>query len=223
MSGNADMLALARVDIAPSPLLQNTSFEGFGSDAYGKEEIAAMLRRHSPFTAVTRQARTARSQAVIGEDAAGRPVALFADLHDGWITRLWRLGEGADPAPLRPVTSVPADADMDQRGGRLGFAPEAHPELEPAHAAALVALGDRWLAGQPVDVIGALACARPIILRAFSEGGACAALIRIQGRFPHGLGGFLMLVMIADGETIVLADQDGRAAAERQPWRPALR
>ena len=215
-------LAAGRAD-AFDRVLQNTRFEGFGSAAYGAEAIHALFRGRPTMAEDAVQVTGASAAALIGRDGEGAGFALYADLHDGWVTRLWRLGAGATAPGAPPSTSVPADFDLNQRGGRLAFDAGDHPALAPDYAETVAALGERWLRDAPVEVVGGLERARFLVLRAMSEEDRVAALFRVQGASSQGLAGFYALAVVEPSAQHVVVDAVGAKVALAAPWAPVLR
>ena len=215
----AEQLAdLARGAAGTTPVvLQNCRTAGFGTVGYGREEAAALFRAAplalDPGDAVVTDALVA----LFGNDAAGRDAALFADVHDGHVMRLWVLGETRLAAAPLDETAVPADLVRDQRGARFEVVRADHPTLDEAAADRLRRLGQGWIDAQPGDVCGPLDRAVPVLLRAASSGARTAALAMLQGF--AGTGGVARCAIgVALTETTrVVIDVAGRAAgAERR-------
>ena len=204
-------------------LLQNCRFEGFGGSAYGGETIREAFRPHARDGSQVQVVAAHVGAAAFGVDAQGRPAALVADLHQGWVTRLWRLGEARGADPGATFVSVPADLDLDQRGGRLAFSAAEHPELAPAAAAQVSALGDGWLFEPPAALAGRLSRVRPIILRAFSQEGRTAVLARFEGASGVGLAGAYAAALLNGPESHTLVDSAGLEATLAAGWTPRLR
>lgn len=207
------LCAFARGDVtAARAVLHNCRTAGFGATAYGREEGAALFRAMpldlNPGDAVVSD----ETVALFGNDADGIPAALFADVHDGQIMRLWALGSRQHDAGPVDATHVPVDLDLDQRGGAFDVVAVDHPALDPNGAEALRRLGQDWIDGQPRDIFGPVGRARPILLRAASGGGRSAALMMVQGLTPtKGVARFAVGVLIGDAGKIVV-DAAGRAA-----------
>ncbi len=224
MTGAALIAGVWRREPEPlARLLQNCRFEGFGGGAYGGEAIRDALRPHAPDPEDVRTVTGASAAAAFGMDAEGRPAALFADLHEGWVTRMWRLGATAGGEPAPAGVSVPADLDLDQRGGRLAFDVDAHPKLSRKGAARIGAAGEAWLLDPPEALVGKLARVRPLVLRALSEGGRTAALLRFEGAGGGGLAGAYAAALWEGDTSSLVVDAAGLDAALAKPWAPRLR
>lgn len=105
-------------------LLNNCRLLVDGYDGFGIESIGDAFRC-DPF-AVEPGATIAddRHFALVTEGQG-----LFADLYDGNVGRLWRVGRPA-PHALEPFVAVAFDPDLRQRRGDLAFAASDHPGLD---------------------------------------------------------------------------------------------
>lgn len=219
MTGEALIRGLAAGEgPAFARVLHNARFEGFGVVAYGAEETRALFARAPAVRGEIRTVCTAALAVLTGVDDEGRPAALLADLHNGWVTRLWRLGATALPSDTPAPTAVPRDLDMDQRGGRVAFEPRDHRDLASADAATVEAWAATRLA--PAEPFSR---PRPFVLRAASEEGRVGALLRTEGAAAGGLaGGYIATILGEEGITEV-EDAAGLAAALATPWMASLR
>ena len=211
----ADTLCrLARGDVtAARAVLHNCPTAAFGTTAYGREDTAALFRAIPLDLDAEAAVVTETVAALFGRDGDGEEAALFADLYDGQVGRLWALAARRQPSPRLDETALPIDLDLDQRGGTLDVATADHPALDSDGAAALRRLGQAWIDGQPGEIVGPLARARPVMLRAASAGGRTAALLMIQGLAQtSGIARFAVGVLIGDGARVTI-DIAGRAAA----------
>jgi len=153
-------------------LLGNCKLEWAGTEIYGEEAIAETFRaaplagdEDSLFIESTHNA------AWFANDSA-----LFADLYDGRIGRLWRLGAGETPA-REPAVSVAFDPDLRQQRGAVLARAADHPLLEPAHLAPIEAAAAELIvapAGHSQHR------ARAFLVRAFSAGDQAAALFAVH-------------------------------------------
>ncbi len=148
--------------------------------------------------------------ALIGDEAA-----LVADLYDGRLGRVWRLGPGEPPA-AEPFVAVAFDPDLRQERGHVYLDTADHPELAPDAVAGVAAAGQAM-----IDRRGAaLHRARAFTVRAFSAGERTAALFAV-----HQLGGGAVrqadfgyaAALIDAGETRLVRDH--RPVRE---WTPRL-
>lgn len=186
-------------------LLGNARLEWGGGEAYGEEAILESFRA-APIDG-------AAGTLVAGTTAAawiGSEVALVADLYDGRIGRLWRLGAGPSPAP-EPAVAVAFDTDLRQVRGDVSFRAEDHPELASANYDAVIAAGNALLGA---DHAPALHRARAFVVRAFSVGEATVALYaihRLTAEAPRQAG---------FNYAVALIETDAALRLVVDPWSP---
>ena len=195
MSAIEAITAVARVAV-PAQLLGACRLEVGGFDAFGVEAIADAFRRDP----------MALANAVIVEDAAqfaaiAGDQAVFADLYEGNIGRLWCAGRAAPHAP-EPFVAVPFDPDLRQARGDIEFAASDHPGLSDDAAPRVRETGLEVLARDP-----AAWRSRAFCIRAFgssARGAALFALYRMSGDRVRA-SGFGYAVAIWDDSTCRLA------------------
>lgn len=153
-----------------------------------------------------------------GQGAAlvGLEDALIADVHDGRIGRLWRVGKGVS-LPHEPAIDVAFDPDMRQLRGDVLFRAEDHPELSSADAGRVLDAARTHV--RELRRGGALR-ARAFVVRAFSDASATAALLAVHtmGNEASRTAGFAyaILSLAAQGAGAhVVSDQ-----ARPRPWSP---
>lgn len=148
-------------------LLHTCRLDGPALSAYGEEAVLAALR--APPLALDRAEvlTGSRHAALFGADAA-----LFAEHHDGRIARLWRTGARQVGRP-EPETPVAFDPDLAQARGAVFLRAEDHPELDPAVLSLVEA------AGRDIVEAGQALRTRAFAIRAFTAGGAGAALFAV--------------------------------------------
>lgn len=113
-------------------LLGNTRFVWGHDELIGEEAILASFSS-APFDAGdVFSFETSQGAAMIGNDRA-----LIADLYEGRIGRIWRVG-GEVALPSKHAIDIAFDADMRQERGDISFRAEDHPELEPDATEALL-------------------------------------------------------------------------------------
>lgn len=183
------MMMQAMADVGrgqvPAQLLHSCRLEVGGFDAFGVEAISDAFRQDPVALGGARFAEDGQHfAAIIGDQA------LFADLYDGNIGRLWRAGRPAPHAP-EPFVLVPFDPDLRQARGDIEFAASDHPGL---HADAEARVREAGLAILAHDATAWRS--RGFCLRAFGTAAAGAALfavhrmtsarVRISG-FGHGV------------------------------------
>jgi hypothetical protein len=172
MSGLIHLRAVAK-GIRPldDGLLGNARCAWGGTDLLSEEAVlAAFAARPINTDSEVLAVETAQCAALIGPNWA-----LVADLYDGRIGRLWRVGEGAE-REAEPHVDVAFDPDMRQERGDLFFRPEDHPDLLPEAIEPLLA-GARGLVERG-RMRGKLRV-RAFAVRAFGDGSAGAALFSI--------------------------------------------
>ncbi|WP_425228912.1 hypothetical protein [Sphingomonas sp.] len=195
---------------ADDGLLGNTLLEWGAGEAYGEEAILELFRA-APFApgdgAVLIE--SARSVAWVGADAA-----LVADLYDGRIGRLWRLGPGAPPA-AEPAVAVAFDPDLQQQRGEVYARADDHPDLAATAIPQVLAVGEALIA-----LLGPAHRARAFLTRAFSADRCTVALFAIHHLSAGAVrtAGYDHALALIDGETVRLIGE--RAA--RAPWTPRL-
>ena len=187
-------------------LLGNARLEWGRGEAYGEEAVLESFRASpvDPGQGVLLAGATAA--AWVGADGA-----LFADLYDGRIGRLWRLGMGETPAP-EPAVAVAFDADLRQVRGDVSFRAEDHPDLAATARDAVTMAGEALLR---VDHAPALHRARAFVVRAFSVGEATVALYaihRLTGEAPRRAG---------FGYALALIEPDAAPRPVIDPWSPS--
>lgn len=214
MSGLAHLRSLAQGRRpADDGLLENTRCTWGESVLVSEEAILATFAAQpfgleEPLHAV----ETAQGAALIGQDEG-----LFADIYDGRIGRLWRIG-GTSHLPAEPAVDVAFDADMRQERGDLNFRAEDHPCLDQAAAERLVAALREMLDGMRGS--GSLRV-RGFVLRACGDQSACAALVALytMSNEPSRSAAFrfVLLGLDANGDVQVAIDP-----AAPRPWTPRL-
>lgn len=113
---------------------------------------------------------TAQSTALISNNDA-----MVADIYDGRIGRLWRVGHDIASAP-EPAVDVPFDSDLRQIRGDVYFRAEDHPELD--HAASERILSAARTHVEQVRKSGGLRV-RAFVVRAFGTSEASAAVLSV--------------------------------------------
>ena len=134
MSALDNLRLLGRGDTPPNDgLLGNARCAWGRGELIGEEAILAAFCDR-PFAADNAFAiETGQSAGLIGDEDA-----LIADIFDGRIGRLWRVGRGVE-FPSEPAVDVAFDPDMRQQRGDLYFRAEDHPELDAAAAEPVLA------------------------------------------------------------------------------------
>ncbi len=169
MNPIATLRALAAGE-ATGGLLADCRFDGFGTAAYGPAAITAIFRRHPFVIAPTPHIVVTDGAVALFDAGAAGPVAFIADVVDGHLARLWRVGPHGGDELREAAIAVPADSDCHQVAPTVLFAASDHPWLDPSAAAALVQVGGDVAAG------AVSSRSRAVCLRAFSAGGCGAAL-----------------------------------------------
>ena len=227
-----DVLPRLRRLVAGDPsgsadLLHTCRMHAFGAEVIGNRSVAEALRR-APFRlgAQPHVVETAASFAVLDATAAGHPLAFFADLYDGRIGRLWRVGPHFGQRIARdPGISVAFDPRLSQMAEPVALRAEDHPGLESTAVAPLTT-ALRQLAHAGVDSASGSAARRTVfVLRACSQGTHCAALVslhelttdesrtsafRFAAVFLQYAGGEVVHIVTALDDTVVA------------PWSPRI-
>lgn len=222
-----NLAAITRAEPAACrKLLHNARFEGLGTETFGADAIADLFRAHPVrWTTVTETLAHPRAAALFGSTEHG-PAALFADLYDGHVARLWLIADHDAGQPPAITTHVPVDTDRDQRGAAFPFDPAEHPALNPEHASAIAALGAAMIDGGTPwpSAEQRHARVRPLVLRALSAGGSAAVLLRVQSLSDTHAGGVRQAYAAAllGVREALIPDGAGLRLAERAPWNPRV-
>lgn len=181
-----------------------------GAEAFGEEAILEDFRAAPLDCAAFDAVETAHGAALAGAD-----VALAADLYDGRIGRIWRVGAGA-PAP-EPAVSVAFDPDLRQERGGVYMRAEDLPELAEDARAGILRAGHALLAQSDTP----LHRARAFVVRGFGDAARSAALF---GHYCMTGGdvrraGFAHAVALLEGADMRLV----RDPVPDRPWTPRLR
>lgn len=171
MSVEAALTALAHGRRSGS-LLHTARLQAFGEEAYGEEAILEALRLHG--------ADWQDAELVLGSGHAvllGETAALFADMTDGLVARLWRVGLGAGERTAFAMT-VPFDADLAQARGDVFARAADHPGLGDAQLAVIAEDGREMLSTQTG------LRNRAFLIRAFAGEADAVGLFAIHGIGP---------------------------------------
>ncbi len=205
----------------PHAIAPHCRLEGFGTEAFAIEPIMSLLR--STPRELTGGTLVESAGAAVLLATQGRPCALFADLNDGVLVRLWRLGPPlAEPLPVRPRVDVAVDHDLSQlRPARPFFDPAAHPELHGDLGGAIeAALAFDLATGEP-ELRRHL-----FVRRAFTSGDTDVALFGVSiltdapRRRPLDCN--LLVVAGPGAAPRMILDHAGLAAAQQRAWVPRL-
>ena len=167
MSGLLALRALAAGVPLADTILGACRLESGNVDAFGSEAVAAALHR----------APLPQAEAATGIDCATAAAlmtseeALFADVYDGRLGRLWRVGQ-ASPGQPEPAVSVAFDTDLHQTRADVFVVAVDHPALS-VDALEQVAAAGRELIRNPAFPAFRI---RVFAIRAFGDAAAGAAL-----------------------------------------------
>ena len=205
----------------PPNVVPAVRLEGFGTETYAREPVAALLARHPEGfdDALIVGGRSAACLASQTPDGS----ALFADLHDGNIVRLWRLGGTVAAIVARQRVAVAADDDLSQLRSPVFFDAADHRELiEPdaiVAAATAAATLDFGLGAPPLRT-------RVFVRRAFTAGAASAALFGLSvlanGARRQPLAFNVAALCFPGRAPRLIIDRAGLAAAQAAAWIPHL-
>lgn len=214
MSGLETLKYLMRGSRPLSGLLHTCRLSGCGTESYGVEAIIENFRA-LPIKA--------SGDPVIVESAEHIALcqaeeAVFADVIEGNIARVWRIGSGNFPS-TEPEVSVSFDSDLMQARPDLFFDPLVHPALAEN---AIEKLAD--IASNLVQHDRAYR-ARAFVLRAFGTsemGAALIAIYRLSGEKIR-MSGFTHAVVAWNGdERYGIQDHAAEAAVSEKPWTPRI-
>ena len=202
-----DTIAATTVGNTKGRVLEACRLEVGGFDAFGIEAIGDAFRRDPIQFDEARTIWDLMHFAAIADNQA-----LFADLYDGNIGRIWRVGRSAPHEP-EPFVLVPFGPDLGQAGGDVAFAPADHPALaKDAH----IRVRD---AGQAIlDADPAAWRSRVFCIRAFgtaNRGAALFALYRMNSGRVRAAGFGYAITLWNDEQLDICADvvpgnSDGR-------------
>ncbi len=214
MSALETLRTLARGERPANGLLHTCRFDGLGHEIYGEEAIVARMGLE-PFTI--------DDDALIFEYAAHIAVltgerALFADLSDGNIARLWLLGPDGFGGE-EPEISVVFDPDLSQARGHVFFAASDYPAL------AVEAVDRVLAAGREIVDAADGPRTRAFAIRAFGDAAGGAALFAVYRLRPDGdeTAGFVnMAAFWGKQETHIVRDIGGEAILAAHAWTPRI-
>jgi hypothetical protein len=213
MSGLERLRELARgISPADDGLLGNARCEWGHTEFFGEEAIIAEFAAR-PFDTGgdLLTIETEQGAALVGDDRA-----LVADIYDGRLGRLWRVG-GLVSRPVEAAVDVAFDPDMRQERGDLLFRLEDHPDLTPEASDTLLQAA-RELTAQGRSN-GKLRV-RGFVVRAFGDSAQSVALLSLYSlsNEPTRSAAFSYAVVAEHG--------DSRCAVSdtppSRPWTPRL-
>ncbi|MGB6229422.1 MAG: hypothetical protein WBF53_04770 [Litorimonas sp.] len=153
-------------------LLGSARYRWGALDLIGEEDILSDFRREPIEFGDADVALASNGSAVLLSDRS----ALVADLHGGRIGRIWRIGRTDGSASQLPSIDVAFDVDLHQsRREWIAFRSEDHPELDSRLQDALLEASMNCLADLAIEALRV----RGFVVRAFSVGETCAALLSI--------------------------------------------
>jgi hypothetical protein len=206
--------SLAAGHTTASGLLHTARLSAFGVESYGQESIVAQFRRSPIHLSDAMRIVDGHGHVAVFDG----DVALFADVTDANIARLWRLGPG-DPATGEPGVSVAFDPDLAQARGDVMFAPTDHPAL------AAEAQGTVIAAGRTIIESIAAYRARAFCIRSFGTVLSCAGLFAVYRQTGDGAqtAGFVLAAALCEaGNVKIVHDTAGEAAIAQRPWTPRI-
>lgn len=205
---------LARGTRPAAGLLHNCRLEGHGTEFYGIESIVERFAAAPLDFANDPRIVESPSHMAVFEGTN----AIFADLCESNVVRLWLLG-GECSAAGEPGISVPFDPDLAQVGGDVFFAAEDHPDLAEEAAPRVAMLGRAVVAEAAGRRVRAFA------IRAFGNETCGAALFSVfrLGIEDHVVAGFTLMASWwdSDGHCIV-QDRGSEAGLAASNWTPRV-
>ena len=219
MSAAQALRRLARGERPGDALLHTARLEALGSEHYGEEAILVSFRA-APL-ALTESATLLETPGFCA--LVDGQAALFAELADDNIVRLWRLSDGTPTAAERAV-AVAFDPDLSQSRGTVLFSPGDHPALA-SDAAERVLQAARNAAEQRDAALPALRT-RVFVVRAFgsaTQGAALFAVYRLSGAEMLSSGFAMALAWWTPDIEGLVRDSAGEADAATRAWSPRTR
>ena len=196
---------------ADDGLLENVRCGWGRGEVVGHESILAAFCAR-PFAESDGLAvETAQGAALIGEEDA-----LIADVYNGRIGRMWRVGRGV-AIPDELAIDVAFDPDMRQQRGAVLFRAEDHPELSSEAAEGILAAVREHV--EKLRRAGGLRV-RAFVVRAFGTGESSAALLAVYSMsndVSRSVSFSYAVVGIGRGEDRVVSEQ-----SRPRPWNPRL-
>ena len=165
---------------AAQALLGPCRTSAYGGEAFGGVMACEVFARQpSPLSPNVHLVATDAALAVFDVDAEGREQAVFADLFDGRLGRLWRLGGGATDGAAEPALFMASDPVMTQVRSDTAFLGSDHPELDNDAVPALLELA-RLVAHLHREGGAEVVEARAFVVRAFNADDRAAALFFVE-------------------------------------------
>lgn len=200
--------AIGRGDTPQDDGLLGNARCGWGrGELIGEESILAAFCARPFDGSETLAVQTAQGAALIGKEDA-----LVADVYDGRVGRMWRVGRGIT-FPHEPAIDIAFDPDMRQTRGEVFFRAEDHPELDSAAAERVLSAAHAHVAD--VRRTGALRV-RAFVMRGFGNTEASAALLAVY-TMGNETGRSASFNHAALG---IGPDGAGRIVSEQTPPRP---
>ncbi|MGB3740132.1 MAG: hypothetical protein WA948_12370 [Pontixanthobacter sp.] len=202
-------------------LLPPCRLDGWGGEAYGEEAIVNRFRQDPLDISDASHAVVSAHHAAV---FAGN-VALFADLYDGGILRIWRLGPGPC-CPVEPAIGVAFDTDLHQARRDVAFRADDHIDLADGATDAILQIGYDIAHGRAEGVAPDWRT-RPFVLRAFSAADTHAVLFAVHrvGPGQHRSNGFSFVAAYIAArpddrnDPRIVRDIAGEKTVERAEWR----
>ena len=154
-------------------LLNSCRLARGGVETYGAEAIGADYRTSPWRTDGDEDWSEAENHVAL----VGVSGAIFADVHDGWIGRIWHVEPSAPRRCAEPAMPVAFDIDLVQARGDLLLRSEDHPTLTQGAVERVCDLG-RSVAGQMPHATAFRT--RAFLLRAFGDEARGAALFAVH-------------------------------------------
>jgi hypothetical protein len=172
-------LLSGRPDVA-SHLLAACRTQAYGAEAFGGVMACQMFARQpAPLSREPYVLATDQNLAIFDADAKGQEQAIFADLYDGHVGRLWRLGAGTTDSDAEPALAMAVDVMMSQLRAPVALSAGDHPRLDPAATAPLRQLAAAVATMNPQGD-GAIVDGRAFVVRAFTQADRGAALLAVS-------------------------------------------
>jgi hypothetical protein len=200
-------------------LLHSCRLEAIGTEAYGEDAVVELFGLAGCDLSDNATAIEVAGHAAIFDGET----ALFADVAQGGITRIWLLC-ASDPSDAEPRIDVPHDPDLAQARGDVFFEPNEHPALA-ADAGDRVRLAGRALSRDPGEQHWHDSRPRAFAIRAFGDAAHGVALFAVSrlavGPIRRSGFTFALARWSADGLSII-HDAAGEQALSLHRWTPRV-
>ncbi len=180
----AGLAALLRGQVGPVDVLANAlRVEAHGHTTFGRTDALDFFAgRPVSLSADAHVLWGPTGLVALDADAEGRPLGVYADLCGAVVNRVWVIGPTGPQPSVEPAVRVASDDFLTQLREPVHGDPADHPALAAAVWPHAVALGREALA--EVRDPPAASSSHAVVVRAFSDGPAFAALYALRVQTP---------------------------------------